>query len=257
MADFDKLREAAEEIKLDDLQKQRILEVCKGKKRRKVNYAAIATVAAVFVITVAVFSPGFLIRAGMADKSANEAAVEDYFAADQEMQDTNGFLSDNFYSQNSSNSENGNNAYTVDEITQIVFDADGFRSIYSSVPQHFISLVDYESYNEWTSTVSADGGMAIVQFVEHFGISKEAFDQANRDYAKYIHDFYGTSPLYKASYKENEIYEIYNTELIYSSDREAIDDYYKAAGEFDSPQESGMGGHSMPAEIIVPEEYYK
>ena len=57
MADFDKLREAAEEIKLDDLQKQRILEACKGKKRRKVNYAALATVAAMRVITVAVFSP--------------------------------------------------------------------------------------------------------------------------------------------------------------------------------------------------------
>lgn len=256
MADFDKLREAAEEIKLDDLQKQRILEACKGKKRRKINYAALATAAAVLVITVAVFSPGFLMRAKEADTMVqNKAAVEDYYFADQDV----GMLTDSAYSQNSANSENGDGKYiyTVDESTQVLFDAEGFRSIYSSLSQHFIALVDYEEYSEWASTVSEEGGMAIVQFVEYFGISKEAFDQANRDYAKHIYDFYGTAPLYKASYRENEIYEIYNTELIYSSDRKMVDEYYKAVAEFEYPQESGAGSHSMPAEIIVPEEYYK
>lgn len=255
MADFDKLREAAEEIKLDDLQKQRILDACKGKKRRKINYTAVAGIAAVLVISFAVFSPGFLMQAKMADTAENEAAVEDYFFADQESD----MLADGAYSQNSANSENGDGkyTYTADGHIQVVFDAEGFRSIYSSVYPHFVALVDYEEYSEWSSTVSAEDGMAIVQFVEHFGISREDFDRANREYARYIYDSYGTSPLYKASYSENEIYEIYNTELIYSSDRETIDEYYKAVEETDYPKESGAGSHSMPAEIIVPEEYYK
>lgn len=255
MTDFDKLREAAEEIKLDDLQRQRILEACKGRKRRKINYTAVAGIAAVLVITVAVFSPGFLFRAKMADTAENEAAVEDYYFADQDV----GMLADGAFSQNSANDENGDQKteYTVDECTQVLFDAEGFRSVYSSLPQFFIAIADYEEYNKWSSTVSAEEGMAIVQFVEHFGISKEEFDNANREYARYISEFYGTSPLYKASYKENEVYEIYNTELIYSFDREAIDEYYKAVEEPDNPKESGAGSHSMPVEITVPEEYYK
>ncbi len=61
MTGLDKLKDAAEEIKLDDLQKQKILEACKGKKRRRINYAALAAAAAMLVITVAVFSPAFLM----------------------------------------------------------------------------------------------------------------------------------------------------------------------------------------------------
>lgn len=247
MADFDKLREAAEEIKLDDLQRQRILEACKGKKRRKVNYAAIASVAALFVITVAVFSPGFLMRAGMADKAANEAAVEDCFFADQETPDENGLFSDKAFSANG----DADLECTVDEYTQCIFDAEGFRSIYSAIPQSFVSLVGYNAFNEWAATAESSGGMAIIQFVEHFGISKEAFDEANRSYAKYIYNIYGTFPLYKASYPEHEKYEIFDTEMIYSSDRETVEEYYKAI------EIKGTGAHSMPAEIIVPEEYYK
>ncbi len=252
MTDFDKLREAAEEIKLDDLQKQRILEACKGKKRKKINYAALATVAAVLVITVVVFSPGFLLKAGApADNAANEMEAEDfYYTADEDIK----YYSDTVCSQNSGSAAKGeeNGSYTAGGYTQLVFNAKGFRSIYSTVSQHFIALVDYEEYVEWSSTVTEDDGMAIAQFVEHFGVSKEEFDEANRSYAKYIYDFYGVMPLYCTSNSENEKYEIFNTELIYTSDRKAIDEYYKASPEFPDG-----APHSSPAEIIVPEEYYK
>lgn len=253
MADFDKLREAAEEIKLDDLQKKKILEACKGKKRKKINYAAIAAAAAVLIVTVGLFSPGFYLKAGApADTAENEAGVENYFAADQDVQDSNSLFSNEFYSQNSSASGNGDYKYTIDECTQIIFTAESFRSIYSLIPQSFISLVEYDDFVAWSAIASADNGMAIAQFVEHFGISKEAFDEANRSYAKYIYEFYGISPLYCTSNAENEKYEIFNTELIYSSGREAIDEYYRAFSEF--PEDAP---HSSPAEMIVPEEYYK
>ena len=175
------------------------------------------------------------------------------------MQDSADLLSDKLFSQNSSYSEDAAAEIecTVDEYTRSVFDAEDFRIIYSVIPQSFINLVGNTEFNEWASTVYADEGMAIVQFVEHFEISKEEFDGANRKFAKYIYDIYGTSPLYKASYKQNEIYEIYNTDLIYSSDREAVEAYYKAVSEDEYPKESGAGSHSMPAEIIVPEDYYK
>lgn len=255
MNDFDKLREAAEEIKLDDLQKQKILEACKGKKRRRINYAAIAGIAAMLVISFAVFSPGFLMQAKMADTAENEAAIEDYFLADQ---DNDSLYSDKLFSQNSSVSGNGSEpeageVFTVtDECTQIIFDAEGFRSIYSVIPQSFIALVDYNDFVEWSADVKSENGMAIAQFAEHFGISKEAFDSANRSYAKYIYETYGMMPLYKASYPENEKYEIFKTELIYTSDREAIDGYYRSMVVFPDDAQ-----HSMPAEILVPEDYYK
>lgn len=254
MTDFDKLREAAEEIKLDDLQKQRILEACKGKKRRKINYTAVAGVAAVLVVTLAVFSPGFFFRAKEADSAANEAAPENYYAADQEATDENGLLYDNVYSQHSASVGNGDGkyAYTVDECTQLIFSAEGFRSVYSIIPQSFINLVDYDEFNEWSADALPENGMAIVQFKDYFGISKEAFDEANREYAKYIYEFYGVMPLYCTSNSENEKYEIFNTELIYGEDREAVDDYYKVFAEFPDG-----AVHSSPAEMVVPEEYYK
>lgn len=250
MTDFDKIKEAAEEIKLDDLQKQKILKACKGKKRRKINYTAIAAAAAMLVITVAVFSPGFLMKAGApADMAENEAVAEDMFAADEDYD----LFSDSIQSQNSASSENGNGkyTYTAGEYTQIIFDTGEFRNIYSVIPQPFINLVDYGSFTSWSSSVTADNGMAIVQFVEHFEISKEAFDEANRDYARYINGTYGMLPLYRTPFEENEPYEIFNTEIIYSSDSEAIDEYYAAFPK----RESGSG--STPAEIIVPENYYK
>ncbi|MBQ2903135.1 MAG: hypothetical protein IJE48_01925 [Clostridia bacterium] len=253
MTDFDKLREAAEEIKLDDLQKQRILEACKGKKRRRINYTAVAGIAAALIVTVVVFSPGFLMKAKEADSAVNEAAVEDYHAADQEMQV---ILSDGAYSQHSAESGNGSAdnkyAYTAGVCTDIIFEAGGFRSIYSIIPQSFINLVDRDEYDLWVSDVSAENGMAIVQFKDYFGISQEAFDEANKSYAKYISGLYGVMPLYCTTVEENEKYEIFRTDLIYSSDREAVDEYYRAFTEF--PEGTV---HSSPAEIIVPEEYYK
>ena len=248
MTNFDKLKEAAEEIKLDDLQKQKILEACKGKKRRKINYTALAAAAACLVITVAVFSPGFLMKAGApADMAENEAAAEDIFLADQDV---------NYYSAQSDNLSGGadlknDTALIVEDWAWSIFDAEGFRSIYSVIPQSFVSLIDEVEFAEWSETVSAEDGMAIVQFVEQFNNSKEAFDEVNRDYARRINSVYGVLPVYFTPFEEHEIYEIFNTELIYSFDRETIDEYYIAMPK----RESGMG--SNPAEMIVPEEYYK
>ncbi|MBR5562220.1 MAG: hypothetical protein IKW12_03630 [Clostridia bacterium] len=248
MTEFDKFREAAEEIKLDDLQKQKILEACKGKKRRRINYTALAAAAACLVITVAVFSPGFYLKAGApADMAENEAAAEDIFLADQDV---------NYYSAQSDSLSGGadlknDTALIVEDWAWSIFDAEGFRSIYSVIPQSFVSLVDEVEFAEWSETVSAEDGMAIVQFVERFNISKEAFDEVNRDYARRINSVYGVLPVYFTPFEEHEIYEIFNTELIYSFDREAIDEYYIAMPK----RESGMG--SNPAEMIVPEEYYK
>lgn len=248
MTGFDKFREAAEEIKLDDLQKQKILEACKGKKRRRINYTVIAAAAACLVITVAVFSPGFYLKAGApADMAENEAAAENYYLADEDI---------NYYSAQSGNLSGSGDlksdtAYIVEDWAWSIFDAEGYRSIYTVIPQSFVALVDYDEFTEWSATVSAEDGMAIVQFTGHFGISKEAFDEANREYARKIYGSYGVSPLYCTPFEEHEIYEIFNTELIFSFDREAIDEYYTAM----TPRENGTG--SNPAELIVPEEYYK
>ncbi|MEE1012572.1 MAG: hypothetical protein U0L11_11135, partial [Acutalibacteraceae bacterium] len=73
--DFDKIRPAVEEIALDDIQKAKILNSCKNKKR-KFNYKPIVgIVASAAVITLVLASPGFLFRASEADESP-----EDFFA---------------------------------------------------------------------------------------------------------------------------------------------------------------------------------
>lgn len=247
MTEFEKIKDAAEEIKLDDLQKQKILEACKGKKRRKTNFAALAATAAILIISVAVFSPGFLMKAG-SDMAQNEAAADDMIVEEEAFD----ILCDEDVKVNYSASSNGETKYYItDEYTQSLFDTNEFRLIYSSIPQSFISLVDSAEFAEWSETVSAEDGMAIVQFVRHFGVSEEAFDEANRNYAKYISAFYGVLPLYRTPFEEHESFEIFNVELIYSFDKEKIDEYYTSMPK----KESGMG--SAPAEIIVPEEYYK
>ncbi len=228
MNDYYKLKQAAEEIKLDDLQKQKILNACQGKKRRKIRYPAIASAAVIIIVVAVLVSPGFILRAGSpadneyADSVYTENLQEDILDAAQE--DNKAY-----------NSSSGLNQAQ----TYYIFDAPNFRSIYSAIPVYFVNLVDYNEFIEWSAQADADNGMAIVQFIEYFKIPEEDFEIANRAFAEFIVDYYGKTPLYRAAKKACEAYEIFNTSLIYSSDREKIDTYYSTYAE----------------EITVPENY--
>lgn len=206
--DFDKIKPAVEEIRLSDDQAARILEACKSKKRKKTGkiWIPVAVAAACAVI---VFSPTVFIGMKGANSEAqfdSASPVEDYFAVGSD-----GLYSDSddegiYYVQSSSSAASASGT---------LFECDGFRSIYAIVPTQFSWLVDVEEFNGWKSTVDASGGMAMLQFVEHFGIPREDFDAANDAYAAFI----------KSNGSDAEIF---NADIIYSFDREKIDEHYKA-----------------------------
>lgn len=193
--DFEKIKAAVEEINLSDSQKEEILNACTGKKR-KFNYKPLAAVAAAAVIIIALASPGFLLKASSPDSAANEKAED---------------IMNNFYlysadTESDSAAEVGSGNFSAQsQYAPQVFDAEGFAEIYSIIPYEFLSLVSMDEYAQWKSTVSADGGMAIMQFARHFDISREAFDSANASCG---------NP--------------FDAEIIYSFDRELIDSYYSS-----------------------------
>lgn len=204
--DFDKIKSAVETIELSDRQKEEIINSCSGKKR-KFNYKPLVAVAAAAAVVIVFVSPGFLFKASSPNESADmlmdniysDSDFDFYYTAD----DAAG--AEQQYECNAS-------ATTASEIA--LFKAEGFADIYSVIPCEFSSLVDAEEYRKWSDTLSSENGMAILQFVTHFGISKEAFDTANTEY--------NTRTL--ADQKTENNY--FNSEIIYSFDRKQIDSFY-------------------------------
>lgn len=204
--DFDKIKAAAEEITLSDSEKEKIISCCSGKKRR-FNYKPVVGIAAAAVIVLVVLaSPGFLFRASAPNDSAemlmdNISANYDFHYSADELADEE-------------NIESIKQASSTVSGDAPLFEAEGFADIYAMVPREFSSLVSEEKYKEWEATVTAEKGMAMLQFVEHFGISAEAFSAANAEYASRS----------SADAKNSNNY--FDAKIIYTFDRELIDSFY-------------------------------
>ncbi len=228
--DFEKIKPAVEEIQLSEIQQQRIIENCEKQKRRKFNYKLWIPVAAAAVFTVVIFSPGFIFSASKSADSMAEAENGKGFGylADSyggEINDEEIYVSVEDYLPNEVYSVQ--NQSTAVEIN-VLFDSGNYREIYSVIPSQFVWLVDFEDYKIWKNTVDSTNGMAMLQFVEHFGITREDFDSANKSYEAYINSLGKTALKNKPSNKAEESCEIFNAEIIYSFDRETIDSYYLA-----------------------------
>ena len=200
--DFDKIKAAVEEISLSDSETEDIISSCSGKKR-SFNYRPIVGIAAAAVIVLVVFvSPGFLFRASSPNDSAE--MLMDNIAADSDFYYTADEPGDMIVNQSAS-SASGETP---------LFEAEGFADVYAMIPYEFSSLADPDEYGEWLKTVTADGGMAMVQFVEYFGISAVDFNAANAAFSKRT----------LADTKNGNNY--FDAEIIFSFDRDAIDDFY-------------------------------
>ncbi len=225
---FERLSRAEVMLTLNEEEKKRLISACQTEKpKKKTNYKRIAVAAAVLILTVAVFSPGFFLRAGMSDSAANEKGSYEEFCDEIAPQES---------------------------FDDALFSASGtltatYRFIYFLIPEQFSSLVGEEEFELWISEDNTDGHMPIVAFVEHFGISKEAFDKANELYAEEIRQRFSVTPLIlPADYPEQEKYEVFNSDIIYCGDDEKIGNYYSVPNyTFDSEEDFVAEGEARKA----------
>lgn len=200
--DFSKIKPAVEDISLTDEQKEQIINSCQGKKR-KLNYKPLVAAAAAAVIIVAIASPGFLFRAKSSDTAENAAqgdAKDNYgYLADEEICDE--------YANNSSiDSADGPVEDVCLYADLTAFAAPDFKELYSLIPAEFLHFADDE-LSGWLSEVSADGGMAMMQFAKDFGIERTDFDHANIAFAARTGN-------------------CFDADAIYTFDKELIDSIY-------------------------------
>lgn len=238
--DFEKIKTAAEEIKLSDSEKEKMILLCEeSKKAKKKNrFVPVAAAAAVAVFAFVIFSPGFLLKASEADKNfapQEDAAVNDYE-----------YLAD-----------------SADNASGIIIQsstAEMFRSIYFEIPKEFRALVSEEDYAEKDYKADLSGGMRILWFIKEFSIPKESFEEANAAYAKRVYSDFGLYPLVNAAdYRGQEEAEIFNADIIYSFDEEKINEYYARPDyEFNSMREyaEAVENGYVPLSQKVPEEYF-
>lgn len=231
--DFDKIKPAVEQITLSESMKADILKTCAEKKQKKFNYKPLIAAAIIMILLIPALPTLFLIGGS---KSAD-----------------------------SSPQENMNYADSIDEkalgsigLAAPVFEADGFRKIYGMIPTEFILLVDGNAFEEWQSEVSAEGGMAIVQFVEYFSISPQTFEQANKEYSEKLFQLYSEIPLtLPADYQAQENLEIFNSEIIFSFDREKTDAYYRRSSYPFRDKDSFLLSGADSLSQTAAEEYYQ
>ena len=107
-----------------------------------------------------------------------------------------------------------------------------YRNNYYQIPAFFAKIVDSTIYLEWEREYYAKNYpddtnvMVMVDFIKEFNVSKEDFERANLEYAKFIDELYSHICLDPQDYADQEMQEIYNAEIIYTFDNEIINEYY-------------------------------
>ncbi|MBR4726582.1 MAG: hypothetical protein IK080_01700 [Clostridia bacterium] len=108
-----------------------------------------------------------------------------------------------------------------------------YRINYYDVPAPFADLVGRNEYGAWYDQYimpyeqDDPNEMVMKQFIQHFHVSREAFDKANLRWAILIRDRFDAVPkLSPKDYWDQETEEIYNADIIFSFDDEIINSYY-------------------------------
>ncbi len=142
-----------------------------------------------------------------------------------------------------------------------------YRQCYYDVPYDFIVLVGEEKFDRWYDDIyefNPDKSQ-FVSFIQYFNISKEVFEKTNLQMAKSFAEFNPT--MRPMDYENQQTYEIYNADIIYTFDDDIINEYYltpdypycadfeyEAAvkrGEYTSQTEEWVDIEQMEAEIIA------
>lgn len=142
-----------------------------------------------------------------------------------------------------------------------------YRQRYNNVPYDFVILVGEKEFDRWYDEIykfNPDKSQ-IVSFIQYFNISKEVFEKTNLQMAKSFAEFNPT--MRPMDYENQQTYEIYNADIIYTFDDEIINEYYltpdypycadfeyEAAvirGEYTSQTEEWVDVDALEAEIIA------
>ncbi len=112
------------------------------------------------------------------------------------------------------------------------FTTQKYRLHYYSITKPFADLVDRDELLAWKTEnreilYDDHEQMVMVAFIKHFNISREEFDKANLEVARIIRDEVGETPLLEPhDYPSQEVYEVFNPDIIFTFDDELINEYY-------------------------------
>ena len=111
-----------------------------------------------------------------------------------------------------------------------------YRYNYYRITAPFVEIVGDEAYDKWINSNPAFSSkdldeMLMVSYIKHFNITREQFDEANRNREIFFEENNMTMLTYpfenngEYSY-EDEAYEIYNADIIFTFDNDIINEYY-------------------------------
>lgn len=135
-----------------------------------------------------------------------------------------------------------------------------YRQCYYQIFYQLAQLVDPEELDAWEDEVYASdpdetNEMVVKLFIQHFNISKEEFERANLELAKALYLPGCEIMMNPKDYVNQEMYEIYNADIIYTFDDEIINEYY-LSGEYpyiypDEFEEAVERGEYTPQTVWV------
>ncbi len=109
---------------------------------------------------------------------------------------------------------------------------DKYRLCYYHVPYHFTLLVDREEFDKWKEEIylvypNETNEMVMKSFIQDFNISREDFDKANHDRAlDFSQENQEVPVMNPKDYVNQEMWEVFNGDIIYTFDDEIINEYY-------------------------------
>ncbi|MBQ2974695.1 MAG: hypothetical protein IJE19_10100 [Clostridia bacterium] len=239
--DFNKFCENGKEIKLTEEKKSEIINICKENDVRKyvfvsMNFKRIAAAACALIIAVtAVF---------VYKNHKNSVDVPIYGNTEKSVtEDSKAIEASSVYTtqkiEYTTECDRSEESLPVTTQKEQKPDQGGaellprkYRNNYYSVPASFSKIVGRAAYSEWEDEYLAENypddsnEMVMVAYVKAFDISKEDFERANLEYAKFIRDTYSHICLDPQDYADQEMQEIYNADIIYTFDNEVINEYY-------------------------------
>lgn len=114
---------------------------------------------------------------------------------------------------------------------------DKYRVRYYSITAEFAKLADPLEVRTWEEKIyevypNETNEMVMKRFVQDFNISREDFDKANHELAlSFSQELQEVPMMNPKDYLNQEIYEVYNADIIYTFDDEIINEYY-LSGEY-------------------------